>query len=392
MNGINQSKITVTLRNPLDYTDQINYYIIPDEHQLARDWVKALKKLLKSGNLLEKNYCFMGFPDSARTLEYLCNELNDSVTVINNFDFTQHGLENYIIEEWFHPNAVRFPDTYPIEGTQLKPGTVEDSRRTGIGLYAKHGILNQLHNHFERLQGTVSSLSPYYKVADYETKWAIRQLNIICHEMESLILSQRKKASTPEWIRPSQITTFLHADRYPLTAEHKELFLKNGYDRRFGHVYMHWAQIGKTLIEVFRDEGAPELTDTVCEAITHLEYYSGEFDIEWAKSVTLADNYPWVTKFAQEFNEWLVKNNLDPNDPELSLGYLPVGHVDLMASFGTEDLFAVWDILSQHLDIYKITVDDVEGVFEYCWNDPDYKQQQIDMMKPGYDYSSRNTQ
>jgi len=389
MNGTNQSKITVTLRNPLDYTDQINYYIIPDKHQLAQDWVVALKKLLESGNLLEKNFCFMGFPDSARTLDYLCEELNKSVTVINNFDFTQHGLENYIIEEWFHPNAVRFPATYPVEGTQLKPGTVDGTRRTNIGLYAKHGILNQLHNHFERLQGTVDSLSPYYRVADYETKWAIRQLNTICHEMESLILSQRKQASTPEWVRPSQITTFLHADRYELTAEHKKLFLENGYDRRFGHVYMHWAQIGKTLIEVFRDEGAPDLTDTVCEAITHLKYYSGEFDIEWAKSVTLADNYPWVTKFAQEFNEWLVKNKLDPNNPELSLGYLPVGRVDLKSSFGTEDMFKIWEILSTHLDIYKITVDDVTGVFDYCWSDPDYKQQQIDMMRPGYDHSSK---
>ena len=389
MNGINQSKITVTLRNPLDYTDQIDYYIIPDSHQLAQDWLVALKKLLESGNLLEKNFCFMGFPKSARTLEYLCDELNLSVETINNFDFTQHGLENYIIEEWFHPDAVRFPATYPIEGTQLKPGTVEGSRRTDIGLYAKHGILNQLHNHFERLQGTVDTLSPYYRAANYETKWAIRQLNIICHEMESLILSQRKQASTPEWVRPSQITTFLHAERYNLTDEHKSLFVKNGYDRQFGYVYMHWAQIGKTLIEVFRDEGAPDLTETVCEAITHLKYYSGEFDIEWAKTVTMADNYPWVTKFAQEFDQWLVKNGLDPKDPELSLGYLPVGRVDLQSSFGTEDMFAIWDILSTHLDIYKISIDDVTGVFEYCWNDLDYKQRQIDMMRPGYDYTSK---
>lgn len=387
MNGTNQSKITVTLRNPLDYSDLIDYYIIPNETKLAQDWVQALKKLLKSGNLLEKNYCFMGFPDSARSLEYLCEELNRSVETINNFDFTQHGLENYIIEEWFHPNTVRFPDTYPIEGR-----TINDSisnHRVDIGLYPKHTVLNQLHNHFERLQGTVENLSPYYCVADYETKWAIRQLNIICHELESLILSQRKKASTPEWIRPSQITTFLHAERYELTDKHRQGFVTNGYDRRFGHVYMHWAQIGKTLIEVFRDEGAPELTDTVCEAITHLKYYSGEFDIEWAKSVTQADNYPWVTKFLDEFDTWLVKNGLDPKDPALSLGHLPLGHVDLVASFGTEDMFEIWEILSTHLDIYKITVDDIEGQFNYCWNDSDYKQRQIDMMRPGYDHSSK---
>jgi hypothetical protein len=67
----------------------------------------------------------------------------------------------------------------------------------------------------------------------------------------------------------------------------KQGFVTNGYDRQFGHVYMHWAQIGKTLFEVWRDEGAPDLTDTVCKAINSLEYYSGEFDIEWGKDVTL---------------------------------------------------------------------------------------------------------
>lgn len=331
----------------------------------------------------------MGFPKSARTLEYLCDTLNRSVEIINKFDFTQHGLENYIIEEWFHPNTVRFSDTYSIEGTMLKPGTVDGTRRTDIGLYAKHSVLNQLHNHFERMQGTVGKLSPYYRAADHETKYAIRQLNIICHEMESLILSQRKLASTPEWVRPSQITTFLHAERYELKDEHREAFVTNSYDRKFGHVYMHWAQIGKTLMEVFRDEGAPELTDTVCEAITSLEYYSGEFDVEWAKDVTRANKYPWVEKLVKEFTAWLVDNGLDPQDPKLSLGYLPLGHIDLDRSFGTTDMFSIWDQLSTHLDIYSIEVDGVKNTFEYCWTDEDYKQQQIDMMRPGYDFSSR---
>jgi|688.fasta_scaffold297426_2 hypothetical protein len=389
LNGINQLEVKVTLRNPMDHNDLLDYYIVPNDSKLAKDWIYALKKILSSNNLLEKNYCFMGFPKSARTLEYLCDTLNRSVEIINKFDFTQHGLENYIIEEWFHPNTVRFSDTYSIEGTMLKPGTVDGTRRTDIGLYAKHSVLNQLHNHFERMQGTVGKLSPYYRAADHETKYAIRQLNIICHEMESLILSQRKLASTPEWVRPSQITTFLHAERYELKDEHREAFVTNSYDRKFGHVYMHWAQIGKTLMEVFRDEGAPELTDTVCEAITSLEYYSGEFDVEWAKDVTRANKYPWVEKLVKEFTAWLVDNGLDPQDPKLSLGYLPLGHIDLDRSFGTTDMFSIWDQLSTHLDIYSIEVDGVKNTFEYCWTDEDYKQQQIDMMRPGYDFSSR---
>ena len=387
MNGTNQSTVKVTLRNPLDYNDLLDYYIVPDDHQLAQDWIIALKNLLKSGNALEKNFCFMGFPKSARTLEYLCDELNAAVETINRFDFTQHGLENYVIEEWFHPNTVRFPDTYPIDSTVMTDKFYPKIMQ--LGLRPKHLILNKLHNYFERLQGTVSNLSRYYQVANYDTKYAIRQLNIICHELESLILSQKKAVTNPEWIRPSQITTFLHADRYLLEDSHRQRFVTNGYDRRFGHVYMHWTQIGKTYFEVWRDEGAPKLNYTVCEAITNLEYYSGEFDIEWAKDVILDPKCPWHVKEQTEFTQWLIDNDLDPADTKLSLGYLPLGHVDLLRSFGTTDMFSIWDQLSTHLDIYSIEIDGVKNTFDYCWSDTDYKQQQINMMKPGYDYSSR---
>jgi len=250
-------------------------------------------------------------------------------------------------------------------------------------------MMNRLHNHFERLQGTVWGLSEWYKRADYDTKYAIRQLNNICHEMENLILSQRKLATDPYWVRPSQITTFINARRYDLKPEHREGFRINGYDRVLGGVYMHWTQIGKTLYEVFRDEHAPELTDTVCEAITELRYYSGEFDVEWGNDVVRNGGHPWHDKEQTEFESWLIKNNRDPSDTTLSLGYLPLGQIDLQASFGTTDYKTIWDILGSHLDIQRIEIDGVVQQYDYCWSDSTYKQMQIDMMKPGYDYSSR---
>jgi hypothetical protein len=209
--------------------------------------------------------------------------------------------------------------------------------------------------------------------------------------MESLILSQRKANTTPYWLRPSQITTFLAAARYNLKPAHRSGFVTNGYDRVLGGVYMHWAQIGKTLFEVFRDEHAPELTATVCEAITELKYYSGEFDIEWGNDVVYNGNQPWHNNQQDEFKRWLQANGRDPEDSALSLGYLPIGQVQLQQSFGTTDYQAIWDILSSHLDIYKIEIDGVVSTFDYCWTDADYKQKQIDMMRPGYDYSSRKT-
>ncbi len=363
MSGTNQSKVTVTLRNPLDFTDQIAYTITPHNNPLAQDWIAALKELLASGNLLEKNFCFMGFPKTARNLEYLCNEVNHAIATVNNF-----FLDYQILEHFTPETAVAF-----------------DYAENG----PNHELLNKLHNHFEILQGTVWNLSDYYRRADYDTKYAIRELNTLCHEMENLILSQRKLATDPYWVRPSQITTFLNVARYDLKPEHRELFTVNGYDRVLGGVYMHWSQIGKTLYEVFRDEGAPELTDTVCEAINELKYYSGEFDVEWANNVTLGGDNPWHNIEQEQFNVWLVANGRDPKDPTLSLGYLPIGQIDLQASFGTTDYQTIWDQLGSHLDIYSIEVDGIKNIFDYVWSDSNYKQMQIDMMRPGYDYSSR---
>jgi hypothetical protein len=401
MSGTNQSKVVVTLRNPLDHNDLLDYYIVPNNSKIGQDWVAALTKLLQSKNLLEKNYCFMGFPQTARNLEYLSQQLNDSIRQINLFSMSgvweSAGLPQYVIEEYFTPDVIRYGTEY-LTNTKTDPSKKE---KLSLGLSIKHAVMNTLHNHFERLQGTVWELSTYYKLADYETKYAIRQLNNLCHEIETLVLSQQKDALVPEWIRPSQITTFLHADRSELTDDHRAEFIKNGYDRRMGHVYMHWSQIGKTLFEVWRDENAPKLvvgddpTDisivgiTTCEAINSLKFYSGEFDIEWGKDIIYGVAYPWYNEEQDQFKQWLIDNKIDPTNPKLSLGYLPVGEVDLIASFGTTDNFAIWDLLSTHLDICKIEINGTNNEYSYCWSDKDYKQQQINMMKPGYDFSSR---
>lgn len=359
-----QPLVKVVLRNPLNYKEKIDYNIVPHDNLLAQDWIIALKLLLKNNNLLEKNFCFLGFPKTARTIKYLCSELNQAVDTINNF-FDDYQIDDFYTEE----NVV---------ATDYAPNG------------PNHALLNRLHNHFEVLQGTVWELSDYYRRANYQTKYAIRQLNNICHELETLILSQRKLVTFPQWVRPSQITTFINAARYDLKDEHRKLFAINGYDRVLGGVYMHWTQIGKTYFEVFRDEGAPDLTNTICEAITDLKYYSGEFDIEWGNDLVYgSESVPWYNQDQDLFRAWMLNNGKDYLDPTLSCGHLPIGQVDLQNSFGTTDYQTIWDILGSHLDIYKIEVGDIASTFDYSWSDADYKQKQIDMMKPGYDFSSR---
>jgi hypothetical protein len=351
--------VKIVLRNPLDKNDIIDYTIAVSDTPMGIRWYTALQDLLRQHKYLEKNFCFLGFPDSARDLEYICKELNWAKNTINNF----FGHEYQILEEY-------------------TPLTMRD------GLDPNQELMNQLHNHFEHLQGTVWGLSDYYKRADYSTKFAIRQLNNLCHEAESLMLSQRKQVQAPEWVRPSQITTFLNAQRFDFPEEFKTTYHDNSYDRIFGGVYLHWSQIGKTLFEVYRDEQGIDIDKATCDAITHLRYYSGEFDIEWAQDVIYGGRHHWYNDEMSGFKNWLERNGFNPNDTQYNFGHHLVGQVLLQESFGTSDFKKIWPLLSSHLDIYQISAGDVSCTYEYNWTDADYYQQQIERLKPGYDYSS----
>jgi hypothetical protein len=156
--------------------------------------------------VLEKNFCFLGFADSKRDLHHLVRELNKSVEQINSFTFDP-------AYEKIHPFV---SDDFQYS-RNLPVGRDDDGKHLGLKL--KHESCNLLHRYFEELQGTAWKISNYYKQADANTKYAIRQLNNLCHEIESWVLSYRKSIIEPEWVRPSQITTFLNAPRHNLQEE-----------------------------------------------------------------------------------------------------------------------------------------------------------------------------
>lgn len=375
----------ITYRNPKSLNDTIDVHFKIYKNDLTDRWIIELKDLLNKNYHLEKNYCFLGFADSPRNIDYLCSQINVSIDQINKFNQTnqwqKNGLNDYHIDDFFDKDTVMY-------SSDLPTGTVDDGQEMiKPGLRLKHEAMNRLHRYFEDLQGEAWGLSKYYKLADYNTKYAIRQLNDLCHELESYVITYRKSIVDPDWQRPSQIMTWLQAPRKNLLPKDFLLFEKNKYDRECGGIYLHWAQIGKTHIEVFRDEDGKDIDDVICSSINSLKYYTGEFDIEWGRDVT-EKTAPWHYREQKLFYDWLVKNNFDIKDPSLALGFIKIGHCDLKKSFNTINPTKIWKILSNYLDVYKISIDDVEGTFDYVWSQQNYKTMQIDMMKDGYDWSS----
>ena len=365
--------VTVGLTN-------LSYYFKVYDTSLGHRWLEALKDNLKKQRILEKNFCFLGFADSKRDIKFLVKELNKSISQINSFDFhTPYENISYFKEEDF-----QYSSSLPIGKM------VNGDMMATPGKRLKHEACNKLHRYFEELQGTAWKLSDFYKQADLPTKYAIRQLNNLCHEIEGWVHADRKNAFEPEWMRPAQITTFLNAPRYNLHDEDYELFKKNRYNRELGGVYLHWSQVGKTLYEVFRDEMAPKMTDALCSEINHQKYYSGEFDVEWGQTITEQSEHDdnFKKREMDQYRAWLKDNGFDWNDPKLSLGYIKIGQVDLSSTFGKDaSIQYIHKTLSDNLDITSIkirSIPTVECEYPYTLDGDDWKQIQIEGLRDGY--------
>ena len=357
------------------------YYIQTYDTPLGHRWIEALKDNLKQKRILEKNFCFLGWADSKRDLMHLVKELNKSIEQINSFTFDP-------VYEQIHPFV---SDDFQYSSSLPIGRAVNGDEMATPGKRLKHETCNLLHRYFEELQGTAWDISLYYKQADYETKYAIRQLNNICHEIEGWCNADRKMSYEPEWMRPSQITTFLNAPRMDLHDEDFDLFKQNRYDRELGGVYLHWSQVGKTLYEVFRDEHAPKMTDALCSEINHQKYYSGEFDIEWGDTIT-EETGDFKKQEMDEYRAWLKENNYDWEDPKLSLGYIKIGQVDLQRTFGTSATFKeIYDIMTNNLNITNIkTMSNrtIECDYPYTLDSDDWRQIQMESLRQGYESRS----
>ena len=320
-------------------------YIDVYDNSLSRKWLGALNQLLSGDYHLEKNYCWLGWTDSVRTAEYICNRINDSIAAINSSDLGYHINDHFDVANTIQSN-----------------------------LDVNHDHMNQLHRYFEDLQGWSGGISDYYHRANPTIRWHIRQLNLLCHEYESLILSMRKLVQAPEWRRPSQLMCWLNAPRFALDAEDYELFGVETINRDLGGVYVGVNKaVGKHHWEVFIDE-QQDVDQLVTTGLRSQTEAAGDFDIEWGNETGA---HEWQIKKLSEFRTWLVANGFDPEDKSLTIGHPKVAQVNLQKSFGTTNYTQVWDRLVPHLDVYKIRTSSAEATYEYRWSDPDYAEQQI---------------
>lgn len=353
-------QVEIQLKNKIT-DDLLTVYIDVFDNSLSRKWISALDNILTANLHLEKNYCFMGFAKHQRNAEYLCKQINQSINAINS-----SGI-GYTIQDYFSP------------GNTMRSGPVGDDLPGGTIIHEK---FNNLHRYFEDLQGVSGNMSKFYNQANDETRWHIRQLNLLCHEFESWAMSYRHSIKSPDWQRPSQLMCWLNSPRFILEEEDYELFGIETIARPLGGVFVGVNKaVGKHHWEVFRDEGRDsrlsELTTSTMRSQTEA---AGDFDIEWGQN---PGKHPWMYKELDEFREWLTANGFDPNDKSLTIGHPQCAQVDLVRSFGTEDFKYVWEVLNDHLDVFSVSTSNCRAEYPYHWNDSDYMQQQVQKIKQG---------
>ena len=331
----------------ITYRNTQTGFVLPTEyeiepHFLAQKWARALRYdyLEVASNKVEKNFMLQHWEydesnTNGRSLTQLCSEMNRYVTHINGyFNGSSERRVNYEITQYFDPATV---------GQQ---------------------ILNEIHHHFELLIGQVWSVSEYYKLADSATCFAIRQLNNLCHEMESLLRPSFRNSS---WWSAGVYFPYLRVTRYK--------FVDSDYDhfsqvQNFGDLILHYSQLGKTPMEAFAANDA-EVFD---ENITGLRYLSGEFDISFRTDTDLAVQNNSINKHNARAFPWIRSRGGDPDSKYTGIGFVKVANFD-RTLFPNMTAEAIMAELVRCDDIYKLELIDGSGnvikesVLDYTWRD-----------------------
>jgi hypothetical protein len=127
-----------------------------------------------------------------------------------------------------------------------------------------------------------------------------------------------------DYTHPSIVVTFKDRPRMRLHEEDYELFT---YKWQFGTVYINYCEVGKPILDVFKDN------DTIVgdDNIRPLEYYSADFMIKFGPSTDEAH----YLRRQQALDTWLATQ--EHSFTHLSLGLIPVATLNREQFTGLSD-------------------------------------------------------
>lgn len=219
-------------------------------------------------------------------------------------------------------------------------------------------LLNKLHHHFELLQGQIWNPSSFLYKANGEERFAISKLNLCCHELEGYYDSVFKKEHGGDhnvYFYYSICGTPVFKE---ITPDEKLQFsrtVKNGM------IYLHYAQTGKTWYEAYCDQDDIVGVDN----ITEHRLLSGEFSCHIGKEFEFTMD--------EGFKKFITDRGFDWADPNLAIGYCPIGQITRVGNFLIDNYQECQKLLEEYDDFYGIKLDDgTTKYYDYRHNDQTY--------------------
>ena len=206
---------------------------------------------------------FSNWPSGHITLDYFVEKLNDCVNVVN----------------------------------QYQPNTIQVILTNEM----KQPDLNYLHKFFEDLRGPVIGGTPFFNNAPEVVKSALSQFNIVIHEYEHFVFNNELLPYTNH-----PYATIVGTFHRPRISLEDNDYAHYTYDWRFGTVYINYCEVGKPLLDVFKDND-----DVIGDNnIRPLHYYSADFQIKFGPD-TLPEVYADRTI---KFRNWFLEREEFLND------------------------------------------------------------------------------
>lgn len=333
------AQVELILASPENQEKTFSWFLEPEGHSLAQRWLTALEEDLKAPHQLERRFSFLGLLNQERDLTWLEQKIKASLEGLR----THQQKQNWARE-------LAIPDPALLVGEELT---------------------NQAHFVFESLVGTTHQSSVHFQSASPEIRTQIGELNYLIHETEAQVRSlESLKTNGKYW--PVMLTDLVCEDqeraRRPLCDEDYQHF---SFPHEFGHVRLHYVQLGKTPFDVFQDQD-PHVTE---DNIQGQHYFSGSFDL-----VIGPDSNPehFQEHRFRPFLQWLQargqnpiqgKYYVDSRGVKHGLGYLKVATTPL-DQFQGRTVEQIQNLVAEHRYLLGIRLHLGDRVHE-CFYDRD---------------------
>jgi len=264
-------KLEITLANSSRAKYTLYFNILDTE--IASKWLAELQKTLDLGTQLDDSERLYGFNGSKYTVEYCIDTINKFVDTINCYQ--------------------------PVCERHLNYNYTQDD-------------LNYLHNIFEHYHGLYDAQdsNEFYTNAPKDVQYALGQLNIYIHRLESIDSYPRFVCTFSSDGRP----------RIPFApADYKHFTMQEVW----GGLYINYCEIGKTLIDMYRDNDE----HIGNEAFIPQRYFKSDFNVKFThhtpkEYMEVEQNV--IAYYEKNLEKFVALGHFDP---KFALGSIQVGQL-----------------------------------------------------------------